>query len=90
MSNNIRLAAIGRLDELPAPAVRELEDAMELTAENTGLHLNLALNYGGRAELVDAVNAILRESAGGARLERSPRSRFRPASTPPDSPIPTS
>jgi len=66
MENNIKLYAIGRLEELPEPVVRELDAAMAATAGNTGLQLNLALNYGGRAELVDAVNAILRESAGGA------------------------
>jgi undecaprenyl diphosphate synthase len=71
MQNNIRLCAIGRLDELPSPVVRELEEGMAMTAGNTGLQLNLALNYGGRAELVDAVNAILRESAGKAPCEVS-------------------
>ena len=62
MENNIRLNAIGRLDELPAPVVAELEECIAATARNTGLQLNLALNYGGRAEIVDAVNALLRES----------------------------
>jgi undecaprenyl diphosphate synthase len=68
MENNIRLCAIGRLEELPDPVVRELEDATSATADNTGLQLNLALNYGGRAELVDAVNAILRDSSGSESL----------------------
>jgi undecaprenyl diphosphate synthase len=57
--NDIRLEAIGRLDELP-PAVRnELQAAVEATSGNRGLLVNLAINYGGRAELVDAVNDIL-------------------------------
>ena len=57
--NGIRLEAIGRLDALPAPVRAELEAAVEATARNRGLLVNLAINYGGRAELVDAVNAIL-------------------------------
>jgi undecaprenyl diphosphate synthase len=57
--NDIRLEAIGRLDELPAQVRNELEAAVEATSLNRGLLVNLAINYGGRAELVDAVNAIL-------------------------------
>jgi undecaprenyl diphosphate synthase len=57
--NNIRLLIIGRSSQLP-PAVREdIERAMQFTAGNTGMKLVVALNYGGRAELVDAFNAIL-------------------------------
>jgi undecaprenyl diphosphate synthase len=65
--NDIRLQAIGRLEALPAPVRRELESAIEATAENRGLLVNLAINYGGRAEIVDAVNSIL----DMARLEGS-------------------
>jgi len=57
--NDIRLEAIGRLDELPTPVRNELQAAVEATSLNRGLLVNLAINYGGRAELVDAVNAIL-------------------------------
>ena len=57
--NDIRLQAIGRLEALPAPVRRELENAIEATAENRGLLVNLAINYGGRAEIVDAINSIL-------------------------------
>jgi undecaprenyl diphosphate synthase len=59
MENNIRLGAIGRLEALPRQVRQELESAMEKTSGNTGLIVNLAINYGGRAELVDAVNALL-------------------------------
>lgn len=62
MENNIRLRAIGRV-HLLAPAVREqLAAAIEATAPNTGLVLNLAINYSGRAEIVDAVNALIAEA----------------------------
>jgi undecaprenyl diphosphate synthase len=57
--NDVRLEAIGRLEALPSPVRRELESAVEATAANRGLLVNLAINYGGRAEIVDAVNSIL-------------------------------
>ena len=57
--NNVRLTAIGRLDALPPAARQELEAAIQATGSNRGLQVNLALNYGGRNELVDAFNAIL-------------------------------
>jgi undecaprenyl diphosphate synthase len=57
--NDIRLQAIGRLDALPHQVRRELESVIEATATNRGLLVNLAINYGGRAEIVDAVNSIL-------------------------------
>jgi len=66
--NNVRLTAIGRLDDLPAPARRELERTVELTAAHTGLNLCLALSYGGRMELVDACRALAVEVAAGRLL----------------------
>jgi undecaprenyl diphosphate synthase len=57
--NNIRFLIIGRSAQLPDAVRRDLEDAMRLTAGNTGMKLVVALNYGGRAELADAFNAIL-------------------------------
>jgi undecaprenyl diphosphate synthase len=59
--NRVRIRAIGRLDELPPSLQEELRRDMELTKENPGLQLNLAINYGGRAEIVDAVRALARE-----------------------------
>jgi undecaprenyl diphosphate synthase len=61
--NNIRLLIIGRPDELPAEVRVDVQRAMALTAKNTGMKLAVALNYGGRAELVDAFNAILAQAA---------------------------
>jgi undecaprenyl diphosphate synthase len=57
--NDIRLQAIGRLDALPHQVRRELESGVDATSSNRGLLVNLAINYGGRAEIVDAVNAAL-------------------------------
>ena len=65
MRNDIQLVAMGRLESLPASVQHELQSVMDKTAENRGMRLNLAINYGGRTELVDAVNAIL----DNARLE---------------------
>ena len=59
MESNVRLTIIGRLDDLPAVAQRELQSAMALTAGNTGLNLNLALSYGGRQEILGAVRSIV-------------------------------
>ena len=57
--NNIRMLVIGRHDKLPKEVRTDIERAMEQTADNTGMKLAVALNYGGRAELVDAFNHIL-------------------------------
>src|SRR4026209_1989878 len=58
--NNIRFRTIGRTDQLE-PAVRvELEKAIARTSSNTGMNFLVALNYGGRAEIVDAVNQLLK------------------------------
>jgi undecaprenyl diphosphate synthase len=57
--NNIRMRFLGRTEELPAAVQKDTREATEATASNTGMILSIALNYGGRAELVDAVNGIL-------------------------------
>jgi undecaprenyl diphosphate synthase len=57
--NNIRMLVIGRHDQLPDEVREDIDRAMEQTAGNTGMKLAVALNYGGRAELVDAFNRIL-------------------------------
>jgi len=57
--NNIRLLIIGRWEQLPDKVRHDIEAAMHQTAQNTGMKLCVALNYGGRAELVDAFNSIL-------------------------------
>lgn len=54
----IQVRVIGRMHELPSSLQQELRRGMEITAQNDRLVLNLAINYGGRAELVDAVRAI--------------------------------
>src|SRR5208282_4334247 len=56
---NIRLSVIGRIQELPKPVLQDLQNALDGTRQNAGMRLILALNYGGRAELVDAVRELL-------------------------------
>ena len=62
--NNIRMRFLGRADDLPEGVQRDTREAEAETARNTGMVLCVALNYGGRTEIVDAVNEILRERAG--------------------------
>ena len=66
MRHDIRFGAIGRLDALPGFVRAELDEAIRKTEANRGLRLNLAINYGGRAEIVDAVKALLEDARGGA------------------------
>ncbi len=61
---NIRFLAIGRVDELAPSVRRELDRAVSRTAGNTGMLLNVALNYGGRAEIVDTFNRLLAQQNG--------------------------
>ncbi len=65
MKNDVQLVAIGRLEALPDMVQQELQCVVDKTAKNRGMRLNLAINYGGRTELVDAVNTML----DNARLE---------------------
>lgn len=57
--NSVRMRVIGRIDGLPVSVQDDLDMAMVETAANSGLQLTIALNYGGRAEIVDAVNSLL-------------------------------
>lgn len=61
----VRLRAIGRLQDLPAAVREELESAMEKTKTNTRLDLILALSYGSRVEITEAVKAIARDAKAG-------------------------
>lgn len=62
---NVRLNAIGRVDDLPEAARLSLLGAMKATAGNTGGVLTLALNYGGRAEIVDAAKKLVKAVKNG-------------------------
>jgi undecaprenyl diphosphate synthase len=69
--NNVRMRYIGRIHELPPEVQDKMHWAEEKTATNTGTTLTLALNYGGRSELVDAVRGLAAEiQAGKVQPER--------------------
>jgi len=68
MEHNLRVRWIGRREGLPPEAVRELDETVRLSAAKSGLCICLAINYGGRAEVVDAVRRIAGEVRDG-RLE---------------------
>jgi len=65
MKNNVKLVHLGRLAGLPAPVQNELTKTLEITDTNTGMILALALNYGGRAEIIDATLKIAQEYKNG-------------------------
>lgn len=65
MKENIRLVVVGNLSGLPETARRELEKTIEITKDNTGLTLQLALDYGGRAEIVEAAKRIAKNYKSG-------------------------
>ncbi len=65
MENNVRLRHLGRRQELPEGVLRELDESLRVSADNTGMTLCLALNYGARAEIVDAVRDIVGRAARG-------------------------
>lgn len=67
--NNIRMEYIGRQHELPAEVQETMEWAKKATAKNTGMLMTLALNYGARLEIVDALQSIVDSAAqnGGVR-----------------------
>jgi len=69
MKNNVRLQVIGRQKDLTAAARVTLSRAVKRTSGNTGLILNLALSYGGRQEILDAVNAIIKSGKKTASEE---------------------
>jgi undecaprenyl diphosphate synthase len=77
IKNNIRLSAIGRLEDLP-PAVRAtLQETMKMTKHCDGMTLNLALSYGGRAEILHAAKGIISDlSEGKMRPEELTEQRF--------------
>ncbi|BAT72427.1 undecaprenyl diphosphate synthase [Thermosulfidibacter takaii ABI70S6] len=70
IEQNIRFNAMGRIHELPKKVVEEINETINATQECTGLTLNLALNYGGRAEIVDAARKLAKRlSSNGLRPE---------------------
>jgi len=65
LRQNIRFTTIGRPDALPVGVSREVEKTIECSRQNEGMHLCLALNYGSRAEIIDAVRKIAQLAVDG-------------------------
>jgi undecaprenyl diphosphate synthase len=65
MDNNVRVRMLGRRDEIPEQVLAQLDKTVAMSQSNSGMWLNLAINYGARAELVDAVRALARRVAAG-------------------------
>jgi undecaprenyl diphosphate synthase len=63
--NNVKISTIGDIDKLPKSCIDELERAYELTKFNTGVNLNLALNYGARYDIKNAVIDIVKDTKCG-------------------------
>ncbi|MEZ5293122.1 MAG: isoprenyl transferase [Vicinamibacterales bacterium] len=71
LSNNIRFTAVGRPSELPPDVYHELLQAEAKTSRNTGMHFNIALNYGGRAEIVDAARRAIESGVSPSSLDEA-------------------
>ncbi len=69
LQNNIQFRVIGQLDRLSSDVREELEAAVSRTARNTGMVFNIALSYGGRAEIVDAARQALRRGIAPDTLD---------------------
>ncbi|MBI3492949.1 MAG: isoprenyl transferase [Acidobacteria bacterium] len=69
LKNNIRFQVIGRSEELAPDVQRELEIGIRQTAANTGMLFNIALNYGGRSEIVDAARRAIASGIAAADLD---------------------
>jgi len=76
LQNNIRFRVIGRADELAPDVQRELELGITKTEKNTGMLFNIALNYGGRAEIVDAARRAIASGIEPSALDENRFSEF--------------
>jgi undecaprenyl diphosphate synthase len=76
LQNNIRFRVIGRSEELAPDVQRELELGIRKTEGNTGMLFNIALNYGGRAEIVDAARRAIRSGIAESELDEAKFGEF--------------
>ncbi len=74
--NNVRLRHIGRIDELPQGLKAAIKSAVGMTGENTGMVLNLAFNYSGRTEIVDAMKRIIKDKVPVGDLDEVKVSQY--------------
>ncbi len=88
--NNVRLKTIGHIEKLPAGAQKKLHDSMASTAANTGLTLTLALNYGGRQEILDACRRLMADGVQNIDEKTFSKYLYAPETPEPDLLIRTS
>jgi undecaprenyl diphosphate synthase len=74
--NGVRLRHLGRLDPLSPDLRRRVEQAIELTKDNDRITVNVAFNYGGRAEIVEAVRRIVEDGVPPAQIDEALISRY--------------
>ena len=79
MQENVRVTIIGRRDKLPENVLREVDRTIEMSRDNTGLRVCLAINYGGRSELVDAARRIAEEVEAGTLRPEEVKPQLGPA-----------
>lgn len=65
MEDNVRVRMIGRREGIPDQVLAELDKTVEMSRENDGLNLNLAINYGGRGEITDAMQTLAYQVMAG-------------------------
>jgi len=86
----IKIQVLGRLHELPRDIQKACQEAMALTKNNKKATLNIALNYGGQAEIIDAINKIIKDKVNKVTLEIFQKYLYDPEMSPPDLIIRTS
>jgi len=74
--NNVRIVHIGKLDRLSPGLQEAVDQVQELTSNNTGINLNVAFDYGGRDEILEAVRRILRDGIPAERLDQEMFSQY--------------
>lgn len=75
-ANGVQIRHVGRMDRVPPHLQRAIGNALELTRDNTRLTLNFAFNYGGRAEIVDAVKRIVADGLAPEAIDEDTVSRY--------------
>lgn len=71
MANNVRLSFIGRRDGIPEETLEEIDKSIAMSESNTGLRLCLAVNYGSRGEIVDAVRRIVQRGIAAENIDEN-------------------
>ncbi len=83
-ANGVRVRHLGELDSLPASLVRGIQKALALTAANEAMTLNVAFNYGGRAEIVRAVKKIIAAGVPPEQIDEETFARYLDTAGQPD------